>query len=157
MTRQEFNIALGKALTLKGRTRQLDETLVDYAWREIGHNQTDEFIRSALKDLAYSKETNLPTAFEQARIHAYQQRKQQRVEESGSCPTCDGKGWHYMRTLRHVAVWRTGGAMQTQALDKPTATLVAYRCPTCNGGRVRHQDVPEGMAYDEMSGRLIHK
>jgi hypothetical protein len=156
MTRQEFNIALSKALTLKGRTRQLDDTLIDYAWREIGHGQSDGFIRTALKDLAYSKESNLPTAFEQARIHAYQQAKQERADQVTGCPDCAG-GWHYMRTMRHVAVWRTGGAKQTQALDKPTATLVAYRCPTCNGGRVRHQEVPDGMAYDEMSGRITHE
>ncbi len=156
MTRQEFNIALSKALTLKGRTRQLDDTLIDYAWREIGHGQSDGFIRTALKDLAYSKESNLPTAFEQARIHAYQQAKQERADQVTGCPDCAG-GWHYMRTMRHVAVWRTGGAKQTQALDKPTATLVAYRCPTCNGGRVRHQEVPDGMAYDEMTGRLTHE
>ena len=156
MTRQEFNIALSKALTLKGRTRQLDDTLIDYAWREIGHGQSDGFIRTALKDLAYSKESNLPTAFEQARIHAYQQAKQERADQVTGCPDCAG-GWHYMRTMRHVAVWRTGGAKRTQALDKPTATLVAYRCPTCNGGRVRHQEVPDGMAYDEMSGRITHE
>jgi len=156
MTRQEFNIALGKALTLKGRTRPLDETLVDYAWREIGHGQSDGFIRTALKDLAYSKESNLPTAFEQARIHAYQQQKQERAEQATGCPDCAG-GWHYMRTMRHVAVWHTGGAKQVQALDKPTAALTAYRCPTCNGGSVRHQEVPDGMVYDQMDGRLKHE
>jgi len=156
MTRQEFNIALDKALRLKGRARPVDDTLADYAWREIGHGQSDGFIRTALKDLAYSKESNLPTAFEQARIHAYQKAKQERADQVTGCPDCTG-GWHYMRTMRHVAVWHTGGAKQTQALDKPTATLVAYRCPTCNGGRVRHQDVPEGMAYDETTCRLTHE
>ena len=150
MLREEFDRAIKSALDLAGR-RVPTDTQLSYAWRELGQGSSDAVIRCALRHLAYSRETNLPAAVEQARIHAYQQRKVERVEVAGCCDTCEGKRWHYMQTLRKHAVWHTGGVRQVDTLDQPTVCRVAYRCPSCNGGRVQPRVLRESECYDEMT------
>ena len=154
MTQQEFNRLFTNALDLKGRRTPTDVQL-RYAWCELGHGKDNDFVSAALKHISHSHETNLPTAVEQARIHAYQQRKVEQVESKG-CTECGGTGWYYMQTLRRMATWYTGGAKQTQELDKPTVCQVAYRCAVCNHGRVKVQQTSETSVYDETSGQVIN-
>ena len=155
MTQQDFNRLFAKALDLKGK-RAPSATQLDFAWRELGRGKSNDFVSAALKHLSHSHESNLPTAIEQARISAYQAQKRQEVETTNGCTECGGTGWYYMQTLRRMATWYTGGAKQTQELDKPTVCQVAYRCAVCNHGRVKFQQTSETSVWDESIQQVIN-
>jgi hypothetical protein len=156
MTIEIFERELAQALIRKGRATAPNEILIRDAWNAFGHRQSDGFIESALYHLARNKESNLPTAFEQARTHAIQ-RQMRDVAKSpaGQCTTCDGNGWHYILTRKTYVTYSVGGKSVRDDLDQPAICRVAYRCPSCNGGKIPPMDLGEGKCFDQETGMIM--
>ncbi len=153
MSPESFDAKIRQALDLKGKdASRVSPEVYAMAYRRLGENRSEDYVRIAMNTLMRSREQNLVRALDEAHDEAERVFRGDKTTQcpANKCESCGGQSYRRVRVLKHTTKFGP--------LVPPVFCDMMIACTSCNGGPVWiPTDFQSGTAIDLSTGIRVYE